>query len=366
MKEGSLLFDRLRGLGIHVHHPAKQCDVDEVAEDQVIEACCEMRQLSVCPVANVAKKANAGVEYGPHECLHNLARWLVIKSRPLQELRQMRVLDEIREDAIDVRRQPVRASLLIARALRHHADKHRDAALKDGFVQRLLIRKVVIEAGLVAQADIRCNIANARARVPSLREPSFRRVKNHVPRRDRHCHNINHHGDKYPNKRLFVNCLTALITQRYHWVMPIPPFDQSGLLPIGIHWAAWAEVEERFGHGSSKRRALCVGLKAALDNLRLAGCKELYVDGSFVTSKVEPGDFDGCWNTDGVDLDVVDPVLLDLAHPRAAQKAKFGGELFPTGFDAARGGPTFLEFFQIDRSGDPKGIVGLKVRDGHD
>lgn len=44
---------------------------------------------------------------------------------------------------------------------------------------------------------------------------------------------------------------------------------------------------------------------------------------------MKPGDFDACWDTDGVDLDVLDPVLLDLSNHRAAQRQRFGGELFP-------------------------------------
>ena len=34
--------------------------------------------------------------------------------------------------------------------------------------------------------------------------------------------------------------------------------------------------------------------EAAMVNLRDAGCKTVYVDGSFVTDKERPGDFDAC------------------------------------------------------------------------
>jgi hypothetical protein len=44
-----------------------------------------------------------------------------------------------------------------------------------------------------------------------------------------------------------------------------------------------------------------------------------------------PNDFDACWAMAGVDFDLLDrldPVLLDWSNRRAAQKAKFGDELF--------------------------------------
>ncbi len=35
------------------------------------------------------------------------------------------------------------------------------------------------------------------------------------------------------------------------------------------------------------------------------------------TTAGEPGDFDACWDTDGVDLDEIDPVFLDLSDANA-------------------------------------------------
>lgn len=104
------------------------------------------------------------------------------------------------------------------------------------------------------------------------------------------------------------------------------------------------------------------GLRAALDSLRQAGCRTAYVDGSFVTAKRVPADYDGCWELAGVDLARVDPVLLDLTPPRAAQKAKYLGELFPARLPNGLSGLTFLEFFQIGRDGEPKGIVALDLQ----
>lgn len=81
----------------------------------------------------------------------------------------------------------------------------------------------------------------------------------------------------------------------------------------------------------------------------------LYLDGSFVTSKQIPADFDACWDSAGVDPGLLDPVLLDFSGGRAAQKVKYRGELLPSS--------VFLDFFQIDKqSGRSKGIIVLDLR----
>ncbi len=139
----------------------------------------------------------------------------------------------------------------------------------------------------------------------------------------------------------------------------IPEFEPDGNLPPGVHWATWRELHDRFGTTRWRRRLL-VGLRAALENLRSAGCLTAYVDGSFVSSKSEPGDFDACWEEAGVDLDRLDPVLLTFDDGRAAQKAKYGGEFFPASAVAGLGEGVFLDFFQTDKdTGDRKGIVAL-------
>ena len=97
-----------------------------------------------------------------------------------------------------------------------------------------------------------------------------------------------------------------------------------------------------------------------MENLQRAACLTAYVDGNFVSSKPEPGDFDACWEEAGVDLDRLDPVLLTFDAGRAAQKAKYGGEFFPASAGAGLGAGVFLDFFQTDKeTGARKGIVAL-------
>ena len=110
----------------------------------------------------------------------------------------------------------------------------------------------------------------------------------------------------------------------------IPPFDPlTGRLRVGEHLAEWDEVVERFGW-NERRRRLIDGLADALVLLVEAGCRRVWLNGSFVTTKDEPGDFDACWDQTGVDLGVLDPVLLDLSAGRAAQKARSVANCSPT------------------------------------
>lgn len=141
----------------------------------------------------------------------------------------------------------------------------------------------------------------------------------------------------------------------------IPPFDTRGVLPPGVHLANWDEVAARYG-ATMWRRQLLAGLREALSCLSAAGCTRAYLDGSFVTAKAVPGDFDACWDEAGVDPDLLDPVFFDFANRRARQKAKYGGELFPASQTADRNGASFVGFFQRDKeTGDPKGIVAIDL-----
>lgn len=132
------------------------------------------------------------------------------------------------------------------------------------------------------------------------------------------------------------------------------------VLPPGIHWASLDEIKARFT-GTSRRQWLFEGLVQAVDALGMAGCRRLFLDGSFVTSKDSPKDYDGCWDASGVVAARLDPVLLDFSDGRRAQKAKYRGELFIAMMANGSSG-TFLEFFQTEKhTGAVKGIVGVEL-----
>ncbi len=144
----------------------------------------------------------------------------------------------------------------------------------------------------------------------------------------------------------------------------LPPFDANGNLPPGIHEACWAEIETRLGVTAHRCRLLS-GLLRAARILKSVGCKRLYVDGGFATLKTIPKDFDGCWESAGVNLRElarIEPALVTFDWNRITQKLKFGGELFVAEFMADSKGRTFLEFFQEDRDGNPKGIILIDLR----
>ncbi len=101
-----------------------------------------------------------------------------------------------------------------------------------------------------------------------------------------------------------------------------------------------------------------------MENLKNAGCPIVYVNGSFVTAKEVPNDFDACWEETGVDPTVLDPVLLTFDPGRVTQKAKYLGELFPASAIASGDSFSFLEFFQTDKeTGSPKGIISKDLGD---
>lgn len=142
----------------------------------------------------------------------------------------------------------------------------------------------------------------------------------------------------------------------------IPDFDKNGNLIPGIHLALWDDFVKRFGTSTERRRKLITGLEDALKALKNAGCKKVFIDGSFVTTKPEPGDYDACWDLTDVNPVLLDPVFLIFDNGRAAQKVKYFGEFFPGDVPEGVTGKTFLEFFQTDkRTGEPKGIIAIDL-----
>ena len=140
----------------------------------------------------------------------------------------------------------------------------------------------------------------------------------------------------------------------------MPGFDERGHLPPGVHLLGWHEFKAAFGY-NPKRRELIEGMHLALLNLKRAGCLVAYIDGSFVTQKSRPSDYDGCWETANVDKSLADPILFDVSHGRDLQKMVYGGEMFPE--DPDPDGWSALEYFQTDVLGSAKGIIVIRLGD---
>ncbi len=92
--------------------------------------------------------------------------------------------------------------------------------------------------------------------------------------------------------------------------------DSTGYLRPGTHAVSWQEVIELCGF-NDHRMDLLVGLRSALLNLKVAGCSKLFLDGSFVSMKVEPNDYDGAWERKGETL-----ILLTQYYYRSTTIAK--------------------------------------------
>lgn len=131
------------------------------------------------------------------------------------------------------------------------------------------------------------------------------------------------------------------------------------LLPPGIHDASLDEIRIRYAI-NDKRRLLFGGFEKASENIFKAGSPQIFLDGSFVSAKPEPDDFDALWDRRFVDPAVLDPVFLDFTHGTIYQKEKYLGEFFPASALEASSKKSFLEFFQRDWvSGAGKGIIRL-------
>jgi hypothetical protein len=138
---------------------------------------------------------------------------------------------------------------------------------------------------------------------------------------------------------------------------------KSGLLPAGTHFATWEELKDKFGF-NKHRLKLLEGLKQGLQVLIKYGCKEVYVDGSFVTDKPLPNDIDVCYDNTHMNWKkfITDhPEFNDSKNGNAIQKTKYQSEFYA--FNAYE--DYILLFFQFDKSNNSKGIVKISYPKGY-
>jgi len=74
--------------------------------------------------------------------------------------------------------------------------------------------------------------------------------------------------------------------------MPIPALLENGLLPIGLHLADMNQIAGRFGQSTARRKSLFERLRVFVELAKHCGALRMFVNGSFVTAKPEPGDVD--------------------------------------------------------------------------
>jgi hypothetical protein len=147
---------------------------------------------------------------------------------------------------------------------------------------------------------------------------------------------------------------------------PIPDFDANGNLPPGVYPVTLRQIEERFARNPS-RKQLFEGLVRAVRNLAAAGVRRVWINGSFITSKPNPNDVDGCWEypfASPFHVEKLDSVFVDISAPREAMRKKYGVDFLIAGIplaDPSAEGTTVEVFFQTDRDGKAKGILLVEL-----
>lgn len=143
----------------------------------------------------------------------------------------------------------------------------------------------------------------------------------------------------------------------------IPKFNKDGNLPPGTYNATLDEIEERYGY-TIHRRKLLQGLKLGIRDIEESGCTIIYLDGSFITNKPKPGDYDVCYHSHRIDfskLEELHPVFFDFDDECKSQKEKYLGEFWPSTY-YTDGFHTILDGFKMDiYTRKKKGIIEINI-----
>lgn len=134
-------------------------------------------------------------------------------------------------------------------------------------------------------------------------------------------------------------------------------FDQNGNLPPGIHVATIQEVEARFTNNIQRKRLFQALLKV-LGILRGCNCPEVYLNGSFITTKSEPEDYDLCYEPTGINGTEEFKQFLET---RETRKKEYLGDIFPR-MPQPPYETDHVEDWQIGRDGEVKGIIRIILR----
>ncbi|QQS32740.1 MAG: hypothetical protein IPM50_13940 [Acidobacteriota bacterium] len=148
--------------------------------------------------------------------------------------------------------------------------------------------------------------------------------------------------------------------------MPLPNFRQDGWLPDGHHSATWQEIEETFaGIPDSPRRRVYDRLILWRDSARQVGLSgKLVLNGSFISNKPDPSDFDTLFVYDEECEDILanDPAAKHLIDHAACKAA--GYDLFVFAKQNTIVFPSFasLELFDRDKkTGITKGVLEVNI-----
>jgi hypothetical protein len=149
--------------------------------------------------------------------------------------------------------------------------------------------------------------------------------------------------------------------------MALPSFREDGWLPEGHHAATWPEVALRFGGVPGSRRAATLSSllrwRDAARAKRMSGL--VILDGSFISSKDAPGDFDLFFLYDAPTETLArnDPEARALTDYQACRALGFLGDVFALPASLQKFSPLLggLDMFDFDRRGTPKGVVEVML-----
>ena len=144
--------------------------------------------------------------------------------------------------------------------------------------------------------------------------------------------------------------------------MSIPALREHGWLPKGHHPATWEQIADRFGgEPGSRRAAIFSGLLRWRDAVRGKQMNgRLILNGSFISAKAEPGDFDVLFVYDNASANIIAQDakalrLLDSAHC----KALYGGDVWAFSEQAVRDFPQFCRVDGFDREKETRRLKGV-------
>jgi hypothetical protein len=141
----------------------------------------------------------------------------------------------------------------------------------------------------------------------------------------------------------------------------LPPLGMNGCLPQGVHRTSFAELEERFATNEWRDR-MTRDLRKVLLNLRKARVRNVWVAGSFVTTKWQPGDVDLVYRLGKtrVNRKLLTNTLRG-AGPRGIHLYDADVRLGEMEVRNPRQLESFFQFFSYDRAGRPRGLVKIRL-----
>jgi hypothetical protein len=128
----------------------------------------------------------------------------------------------------------------------------------------------------------------------------------------------------------------------------IPPFNELGYLPPGVHSATLDEINARFGQLSELRRVQMESVRWMIPLAAAAGIQRIILNGGFVTDIIEPDDVDCA-------------LLIGPGYPadtKAGEELEAGFPFMDISISGQADFDWFLDrLFGTDRNMVPKGVV---------